>query len=219
MREIQIDYYMHKVSYKGSCWSSATRTRTHSHSANISRTVKRLEINGKYETKKLRFLDCRAIENSGDALHFEFSIMSQIQTIHAAFTAVNVSFFASILCLFQMYCIVACSENGAILIGLKMSVGKNANYKLFPQPTKAKPSKPCRNGKKCHYIYKQVKCMLWLLYYASIAAWYCFNVSVDLSKNSASIWVSALRLLWATVAWFVKRIALQCTLKRIAKLS
>lgn len=99
-----------------------------------------------------------------------------------------------------MYGIVACLENGTILIGLKMSVGKNANYKMFPP---AKQNKPCRNGtaKKYHYIHKQVKCMLWLLYYASIAAWYCFNVSVDLSENSASISISTLRLLWARVLY------------------
>lgn len=34
--------------------------------------------------------------------------------------------------------------------------------------------------KKCHYIHKQVKYMLRLLCYASVAAWYCFNVSVFL---------------------------------------
>lgn len=35
-----------------------------------------------------------------------------------------------------------------------------------------------KHTEKCHYIHKQVKCMLRLLCYASIAAWYCFNVSV-----------------------------------------
>lgn len=136
MRKIQIDYYHHATCTKSRTKGLVDHPHTHSIQAEFkqSRTVKRLEINGKYETKKIviSWLPGRC-----DALHFEFSIMIQIQTIHAAFTDASVSFFASIVCLFGMHCIVTCSENGAILIGLKMSVGKNANYKMFPQPSRA----------------------------------------------------------------------------------
>lgn len=197
MRKIQIDYYHHATCTKSRTKGFVDHPHTHSIQAEFkhSRTVKRLEINGKYETKK----NCDFL-TAGPLRCITFRILNHDP---------NTNYPCRV---HWCQCVFFCLDSLSIWNALHCYVLGKWRYFNWTQDVNgkkcqlqnvspAKQSKSCRNGKKYHYIHKQVKCMLWLLYYASIAAWYCFNVSVDLSGNSASFSVLSLRLLWARVVY------------------
>lgn len=82
--------------------------------------------------------------------------------------SVNASFFLSILNVSHCYVLVHPVKTLVkkyVLIGLDTK--KPITLQMWTEYTE--------NAITFH---KQVKCMLWLLCYASVAAWHCFNVSV-----------------------------------------